>query len=253
VSELHRSVGVLVVKGPKNQGGVSVTKAASRAKASYEPVVSRQEAWEKHQNLSAAFDELIDVLARGGEEREGTTPEDLLLVPRWLCRALHQVLFDSIALSPEVLDQKKGKHKYWLRKYTAKLVHWHRYALVRQSIDAGTHKFPPGSPDVYYAVSAKLKDTAFAGGAGAVKRSYCLVAKAIETNNASEFYVSSHARIYDFLLKLSAVTVPRHGQMIFKDPITDLVITMDYSDVLAGKPTVQFGRPAPIPKQSPGG
>ena len=124
-------------------------------------------------------------------------PDDPVTVPHWAFQAVY-----DLAMA-KMIDGSKGmgKHAKWWRQYREDLIHWHRYALVKNAISDKRAYWPPNVPDVYAVVARELTGTAFAAKRSGIKHSVeKVVVPALKNEQQARFYRSTAADYYDFLL-----------------------------------------------------
>jgi hypothetical protein len=133
-------------------------------------------------HLGALCDELKDIYRAALDHAPDgkLLPHDPITLPAW---AFEAVVW--LADEDEITNStKRGRHAKWLRRYHEDLIHWHRYALVRQRLAdkmAGWPDNAAGLPDVFEVISRELDGTGFAGRPGTIKTSYETVAAALKS------------------------------------------------------------------------
>lgn len=155
--------------------------------------VGRQQAYlAGHQ--AALFDELNASLR--SVEDDPTKDDGRVTMPQWAFDACYDLVIEKMFLE----SKGKGPTSRWWQKYRKDLIHWHRYALVKNALREKRAYWPPKIPDVYEVVARELLGTAFAAKSSGIKSSVEVVTTALKNRKHARFFQSTAAELYAFLL-----------------------------------------------------
>ncbi|WP_173088751.1 hypothetical protein [Devosia sp. 1635] len=116
---------------------------------------------------------------KGEDDQLG--PNTIIGVPLWVIEASHQLAVQRIAAG--AVTEKKGPHSSEANETFSRKKHLVRHLLVRERLEKGYNV-----PDACYAVSEALSKSPFFAGEDAVKKSYYVVLKALDSKSEALRY-----------------------------------------------------------------
>ena len=143
--------------------------------------------------IQAAFQDLLKQKGR----LAGTPfpPEFPVAIPFWAAMAVYQLATMSMVEA----THGRGKHARWMRQYRDDLIHWHRYASVKEAIRKRQSTYTDDR--VYHVVAKQLKGSEFESGWRGIKASHSLVSQAIKAGQQARFFPSGPMTVVSLAMK----------------------------------------------------